>query len=380
MNTIEKQIYENLTEYIKRGKLNRSGVLASLKKELRTKSIVDLVFDHPDIFRLDKEISFVPRQLITTELLVKLALACPKSIDRLDDYCDFAHDSQEIIPILLAFWMSITRYDYMDYRARGSYAEKIAIPSWFQEKTGELGNLAFDFIFIEMNQSNADEIEYPVFSIAYEYADDHIFFNKTYKIIERWIEKNLGIGKAEFELGNKKLAILISGLRGVGKRTLAQVLQGKIANTSVLSEDELFEHDMIDLPLKDLTDDNTKVVIFTSDIACCFFEENALEGFEVVNIVVEPRDLKSMFSFLKNREGITIDEFKNRVLKAPKYEDIIREDTVVVQNDFDGSFESEANTIIAQITEILGNMGYPQAKAREGKAINLNPTKKELQS
>lgn len=117
----EEEIIADLTKYIESGKKNRPSALSPLKKESRTQKICDLVFENPDTFKLETEIKFVPRECMTTEILVKLVLAGPENIKLLND---------EMItpPIMVAFEFSKRRTEYISAIIWSTSGQKFQYP------------------------------------------------------------------------------------------------------------------------------------------------------------------------------------------------------------------------------------------------------------
>ena len=113
-----QEVYDEVLAYIASNKHKRPCTLATIKKELRTPEIVDLIFAHPDVFNLMTEIKYVLEELLTDKLLMKYVLSNANNFYELEE-------KYHSMPVLLAFEMSKRRYERNSSAIWGIWGEKL---------------------------------------------------------------------------------------------------------------------------------------------------------------------------------------------------------------------------------------------------------------
>lgn len=345
MNDEEKVIMDSLIQLVKRNKIIPVSVLASIKSRLRTKKVVDFIFDHPDIFTLAKEIHYVPEKLLDKGIYIKLVLACPEEFAMLDEFYIYQPEEGEISPIFIAFLASKKRRG-LDLPVPINYSSQL-----------------------EEAEAVLDELDI-VNKLAQYY--DLQFSREASKIIIDWYRKTYERQPITFPLNGRKLAILVSGIKGVGKEELAERLVDRIASATKLSEDELFERELIDTPLSEIIDEQTQAVIFTSEMAYNFFGEAELANFLVTNVVVKPESISAFFKYAKeNEDNFSMDEFHKRIRGAYSYSHLAN--PIEVANDFAGNLDEQADLVILEIEARLQRIGFDERQEQKSdKVIKLD--------
>ena len=100
----EEQVYEEILTYINGKNHKRPITLSTIKKDLRTEKIVDLVFSRPDIFNLEKELLHVPEGNLKEKSLLTYILWNPKNFESLSE-------ENQTLPTMIAFEIAKRRYE-----------------------------------------------------------------------------------------------------------------------------------------------------------------------------------------------------------------------------------------------------------------------------
>lgn len=337
----EEEIIKDLTNYINSKKRNRYSALSPLKREVRTKSVCDFVFEHPDIFKLETEIKFIPMDVLSKEMLIKLILADPENISLLDD--------ELISPeVMVAFEFAKRRIEHLSAREWHDYGLKLKYPNKINEVRDDISDLC-DELDIKFN----DRISLKSYTeyvnkvceciITFFQNKDDIVLNTIDKVVCKY--KNVDINT------DKPTLILIAGNPDSGKTTLGRMLQYRINNSICLDSDELAKRGMDLAGLDQLVPKETKVVIFSDPDADHYFSEKSMEKYNVVNIIVVPRSLEKMYRHSKHKQVFPYEEFAAIEGKKIAYEGRYRDITVI--NDYDERLWACVDDVLEDMSILL---------------------------
>lgn len=319
----EEEIIADLTKYIESGKKNRPSALSPLKKEARTQKICDLVFANPDTFKLETEIKFVPRECITTNILVKLVLAGPENIKLLND--DLISTD-----VMVAFEFSKRRTEYISALIWSTSGQKFQYPQKIFEVRDSVSELCD-----ELDLKYDDKELLRDYTLYVNKVSEYIieFLRKKDDIVLNTVDKVTCKYKYVDINRDKRVLVLISGTPDSGKTTFGRMLSYRINGSVCFDSDELFLKGRDLEPLKSLVDSKVKVVIFSDPYANNYFSESEMAEFDVVNIVVEPKSIELMYRHSKYNQHMPFEYYVECEAKTSYYESYYRDITVI--NDYD---------------------------------------------
>lgn len=337
----EEEIIKDLTNYINSRKRNRYSALSPLKKEARTKSVCEFVFAHPDVFKLDVEIKFVPMNVLSTEMLIKLILDWPENISLLDE--------ELITPeVMVAFEFAKRRTEHFSAREWHDYGIKLKYPNKINEVRDSISDLC-DKLGVKYNDelSTRDYTRYVnevcESIVTFFQNKDDIVLNTVDKVVCKY--KNVDINT------NKPTLILIAGNPDSGKTTFGRMLHYRINNSICLDSDELAKRGMEFAGLDVLVPNGTSVVIFSDPDADHYFSEKSMENYNVVNIIVVPRSLEKMYRHSKHKQVFPYEEFAAIEGKKIAYEGRYRDITVI--NDYDERLWACVDDVLEDMSILL---------------------------
>lgn len=261
----EQEIYSDLVNYINGRIYNRGCVLQSIKKELRTPRIIDLVFSNPQAFHLINEIEHVPEALLTPQVLIKFILSNPRYIAKLSD-------DELSFPVLMAYEFSKryaerwTSYNSLDYKVPLKYiAYQYDIVTKYQEINRH----------IKEDDKGAGAL---------------VYYDRVSKELNRYYGLN-GFTVIHSHnlidiMADKKIVVLISGAPGSGKTHFGDLLSSVFAYGASFDSDDLLINDTIGKPLDELVASYAKIIIFSDVDAANFFSEDDLKDKIVINITM----------------------------------------------------------------------------------------------
>lgn len=335
MQKTEDQVYNEVLAYINAEKHNRPCTLATIKKNLRTPKIIDLIFSHPDIFILPKEIKHVPEELMTDELAMRVVLSHPYNYDTLSE-------EQQTVPVFLAYELSKRRYEYVSSRIWGQWGEKLKYSGKIVDYLDEIKPAASEISKNLIQTYDVDEIVSAINSFVSQLNSD-VQPTQPYK--PKYTSVNLNT--------NKKLLILISGMPDSGKTTFSQLLSSVIEESTFFDSDMLLESGMLTLPdsiLLNLYPEN--IIIFSDTDASKFFAKTTLENYEVINIVMQPKSLEDAHRNSKLLNTLPFEEYKEINQNKYRYNDVTN--PIIVENDYLFGLYKERDRVIEEIQNRLG--------------------------
>lgn len=319
----EEEIIRDLTKYIESKKRNRPSALSPIKKEARTRRICDLVFSRPDIFKLDTEIKYVPMDVLTTEMLIRLVLSWPKNISLLDD--DLISTE-----IMVAYEFSKRRNEHIEAINWGSCGLKFEYPNKIHKVRDSISDLC-DELDVKFN----DEDILRSFTTYIDKVSEAIItlFERKKDVVLTTVDKVVCKYESVDINCDKPTLILISGNPDSGKTTFGKMLHYRIKDSICLDSDELAKRSRELDSLERLNSCNAPVVIFSDPNADHYFNERSMEKYNVINIVVVPRSIEKMYRHSKHKQVFPYEEFESLEKNKAFYEGYPRDITVV--NDYD---------------------------------------------
>ncbi len=340
MAKTEEEIYNEVVAYINTSKRhNRPCTLQSIKKELRSPRIVELVFSNPMIFNLDVEILHVPKELRTKELLMHFVLENPKRLETLPE-------SEQSLPLLIAYEFSKRRYELASARMWGHWRERI----------GYLGKAAD---YRESIIKIADDIE-KTCEWAYKETSNFELIEKiqaycrlndiTLEKPEPYTRKYQNV---DFGL-DKRLVVLVSGHPDSGKTTFSRMLSETMISSKCFDSDMLMERGLINVSFERLAGNVAKVVVFSDIDADRFFSEDELKNCYVVNVYVQPVSVQEMYRNSKYERGLTLQQYLDSFHIETKPNPNRYKDAIVVTNNYTAGTYKEVDRAIDEIAQRFG--------------------------
>lgn len=292
---------------------NRSSYLKTLKREFRSARICELIFSNDLIFDFNKEMPYVPLDIMTEDNLIKLiydspGLICP--VDRMDRIKDvYIPEEKLTLPVCVAFELGKRRY------------EKLSAIIWKDGLSGEKypypeKALKYRKTLIAIADEIEDLFGNNFFKLSFSFKDDKEKSKFTQKIVdlikeksnidslqpdERYEPKYLHY---EYKL-NKKLLILVSGYADSGKTTFSQYLAETIGSSMCFDSDQLLEEN-INAKLSQLVRLDRNVVVFSDLDAFTFFTpediNNAMGNANILKVYIKPSSIKRMLQHSKYRQ------------------------------------------------------------------------------
>lgn len=315
----EEEAYNDLMRLINVWKKNgttyyhRSSYLKSLKTQFRSARICEIIFSNDRIFDLNKEIPYVPLDIMTEDTIIKLiydfpGLICP--VDRLDRIKDvYIPEEKLTLPVCVAFELGKRRY------------EKISALQW-----GGLSGVKYPYPEKALKYRNtliaiADEIEEVFgnnfFELSFSFKDDKEKTAFTQRIVDLIKEKsNIDSLQPDeryepkyrhydYKL-DKKLLILVSGYADSGKTTFSHYLASVIRSSMCFDSDQLLEKNLLLLSLSEIVNPQKNVVIFSDLDAFTFFSSQeineAMGDANVLKVYIKPSSIKRMLQHSKYRQ------------------------------------------------------------------------------
>lgn len=338
----KEEIYSEIEKYIEGSKHNRPCTLSTIKKGLRTKEIVDLVFSHPRIFDLTVEIKHVPEEFLTDELLVRYILYNPKNIYQLED-------KYQTQPVLLAFEYVKRKYERLSAMVWGRDREVISYTDKAKQYKDSISNMC-DEVSLVIDDKNIPD----GYFVNVDSATGMIInYCKTKSIkLEEKEKYNRKYNYVDFNL-DKRLYLLVSGVSDSGKTYFSQLLHNTIRNCYFLDSDEMYHERLITASIEDLVPQKYNVVIFCDVDAHRFFGPDELKDSDQINIVVYPSTIEKMQRFSKGRQGANFLDYQEYVTRRLRNYDSI-ESPIKVVNTFNDDINIEIDRTIEEISKRLG--------------------------
>lgn len=347
MKKTEEMVYQEVTDYINAPKHNKPCMLQSIKKDLRTPKIIELIFSRPDIFKLDIEFPFIPENCMNEELVKKLLLGNPKRINFMNEKNEYLiKDEYLTYPVLLAFYLSKDIYEYKSRKIWGGSSEKIScernIYGFVKNLISDADNL-MSKITLENNED--------IFKLGIDKTLRYL--NEYLSNIEIPIYKDGGCdlykkkySYVKFDL-EKPLLILVNGMPDSGKSSVANNLSYVVGGLHI-DTDAIMERPN----LNDILNRCYNVIILSDTYAFHFFSENEMDNFEVINIVVKPSSIEKLHRNSKYLSNIDLDIHKKNELDKfiHRYDHL--ENPIIVVNDYENIAE-KIDTIIDEIKDRL---------------------------
>lgn len=334
MQKTEEQIYNEIVAYINSKKHNRPCTLATIKKNLRTPKIIDLIFSHPDIFILPNEIKHVPNELMTDELAMRVVLSHPYNYSLLNE-------EQLTVPVFLAYEISKRRYEYVSSKMWGQWGEKLSYSGKIVDYLNEIKPAASEISKTLTQPYDVNEIVSAINSFVSQLSSD-------VQPIQPYTPKYNSVKLNS----NKKVLILISGMPDSGKTTFSQLLSSVIEESTFFDSDMLLEAGMLSLPdsiLLNLYPEN--IIIFSDTDASKFFAKTTLGNYDVINIVMKPKSLEEAHRNSKLLNTLSFDEYKQINENKYKYNDV--SNPIIVENDYLFGLYEERDNVIEEIQNRL---------------------------
>ncbi len=347
MKKTKEMVYNEVVDYINASKHNRPCTLSTIKKDLRTKDVVELIFSRPDIFKLDVEFPFIPENCMDEEFTKFLLLDNPKRINFINEKKEYLiKDEYLTYPVLLAFYLSKYIYEYKSRKVFGSYSEKIYCKR--------------DILMFEKKlASDADKL---VNEIVYKNNEDifRLDVNKTLCYLNEYLS-TIEIPKfkddeyerykrkytyAKFDL-EKPLLILVNGMPDSGKSKIAEELSYVIGGFHI-DTDKIMERPN----LNNIINEYCNVIILSDTYAFQFFSEREIEDFQVINIIVKPISIEKLHRNSKYLTGLDLDIHKKNELDKfiHRYDHL--ENPIIVINDYE-SIDENIDIIVDEIKDRL---------------------------
>jgi len=327
MKKTEEMIYQEVVDYINATKHNKPCMLQSIKKDLRTKKVIGLIFSRPDIFKLDIEFPFIPEDYMNEEFIKKLLLHNPTRINFMNDKKQYLiKDEYLTYPVLLAFYISKYIYEYKDRIRWGIYSEKInynrKILGFEKQLISDADKLINKILF----ENNEDIFRLDEDKILY-YLDEYLSTIEIPKYKDDEYIKKYSYVKFELE---KPLLILINGMPDSGKSKIANELSYVIGGFHI-DTDRIVERPN----LNDIVDKYHNVIILSDTYAFHFFSEKEMENFEVINIIVKPISIEKLHRNSKYLSCLELDIHKKNELDKfiHRYDHL--ENPIIIINDYE---------------------------------------------
>lgn len=315
----EEEAYNDLMRLIEVWKKNgtssdsRSSYLKSLKKEFRSARICELIFSNRIIFDLNKEIPYVPLDIMTEDTLIKLiydfpGLICP--VDRMDRIKKIYIPEEKLtLPVCVAFELGKRRYEKLSaLQWDGVYGEKYPYPEKALKYRNTLVSIAdeieelFGNNFFELSFSFKDDKEKSAFAQKIVYLIKEKSNIDSIQTDERY---ELKYRHYAYQLDNK-LLILVSGYADSGKTTFSHYLASTIDDAMCFDSDQLLEMGLLTSNLSQLVKPGANVVIFSDLDAFNFFrpeEINDVMGTtNILKVYIKPSSIKRMLHNSKYRQ------------------------------------------------------------------------------
>lgn len=314
----EEEVYEDLQRLMQVWKKNRTqnlfsnrSYLSSIKMDFRSSRICEIVFENPYIFNLEKEIKYMPMELMTEEFLIKMVYDKPKLLCSEDEdgpRTITIPEEKETIAVLVAFELGKRRYERNSAMQWGRYGEKIPYTAKTLEFRKTIIGLADNVeermrakalknsVAFNDEEGRKEFISELVDSIQKEVTSDSIQPDEHYQP-----------KYTNFEYGaDKKMLILVSGYSDSGKTTFSNYLASRINGAICFDSDQLYERDLLSLKLSQLIRPENNVVVFSDLDAVGFFTdkeiEDAMGDANILKVYIKPSSAKRMLQHSKYRQ------------------------------------------------------------------------------
>lgn len=107
MEKTEEIVCKEVMDYINAPKHNKPCMLQSIKKDLRTPAVIELIFSRPDIFKLGIEAQYVPKENMNKEIAKRMVFSYPKLLCKKDKKGKFIIPEEfQNYEVFLAFYFS----------------------------------------------------------------------------------------------------------------------------------------------------------------------------------------------------------------------------------------------------------------------------------
>ena len=298
-----------------RGSAYKPNFLRSIPKKLRTSRVCNIVFSNPDKFNLEKEIEFVPQEIMTEDFLMKSVLFWPELLSP-DDKTNTKHIPRErlTLPVYVAFELGKRS---RERKSRIGY--KLDYPEFEMEN--------YKRIICEAADSIEEQEELQIF--FNDTNEKNKFYLKLIDLIRRKLNSINCLPNTKYERkytnftysSGKKLLILISGHSDSGKTTLSQCLSCCI-NNSTWFDSDIFSQVQArvgtDLAVKEFVKPERSVVIYSNlNSFSTIVTERIKEEMGQPNILyvyIKPSSVYQMHAHSKYRGGEDIKYYKKKYL------------------------------------------------------------------
>ena len=349
-NTMEKTTNEVLNEiqgYIKGSNHRRPCTLSTIKRSLRTKEVVDLIFSRPDVFNLSAEIKHVPEELLTDELLMRFVLNNAKNFYELDE-------QHQTLPVMLAFEMSKRLYERGSCVVWGRWGERLPYPQNLIECKKFLVETCNEIESAVEKRYDIEEIIKEINNVA----------NQEIKTEENQFASE-GVREKITIPNGKKLIILISGMPDSGKTTFSSMLADRFNNSVWFDSDMLVSNNLLEQKLDVLVGKDADVVVFSDVDADKFFSEKELAGYQTLNVVIEPESYRTaqVNSKYAHFRAMSTDDYEQTMKKKFNYDRI--SDALKVKNDYSQSLFDEREKVVDAALQTLSKSNNEEQLSQE---------------
>lgn len=332
----EEDVYKEVQDYINSENHKRPCTLSTIKKNLRTQKIVDLIFSNPNIFKLEKEMEFVPPECRTEDVLLRYVMSDPERINYLTE-------EEKTIPILIGFEISKRIYEEMSARWFGQWRETFEYKGKSAEYRNDITAICDELSPKFKDKKSIEEM----IDVIKEYCNSRQI---ELKAQEKYTCK---YGNVNFDTG-KRLFILVSGMPDSGKTYFSNYLVNDVDNSICFDSDMLLERNLLDARLTDLIEDKYSVVIFSDLYADSFFSKKDIGDSNVVNILMKPISIEEMHRNSKYMRQIPFDEYKKCEIDRFNYEGRL-DNPIIVTNDYTkNTLCKELDKVKLEIAKRLG--------------------------
>lgn len=314
----EEDVYEDLQRLMKvwekKGTQNlrsKRSYLSSLKTDFRSLRICQIVFSKPDIFNLEEEIKYIPKELMSEEFLIQMVYDMPKllcSRDERGPRTVSIPEEKQTLPVLVAFELGKRIYEKFSAMQWGQWGEKIPYTDRALEFRKTITDIA-DKVEDKIGTNNLKH------SQALKKIDERdAFINQLVTLIQEEAgsvvlqpDKHYKPKYTDFDYNSdKKMLILVSGYADSGKTTFSYYLASTIDGAICFDSDQLLEDNLLTSELSQLIGPENTVVIFSDLDAFDFFGpqeiRDAMGNANILKVYIKPSSIKRMLHHSKYRQ------------------------------------------------------------------------------
>ena len=376
----EEEAYYGLISNMEKWKKNRTTqylrppFLKSVKMEFRSARICEIIFSNDDIFDVNKEIPYIPLDIMSEDNLIRWIYEFPSlvcNVDRMDREKEVYIPEEKItLPVYVAFELGKRRCEKVSAIMYGTSGAKYPYPKKALEYRKTLIAIA-------------DEIEElfgnDFFEQSFSLKDDKEKSAFIQKIVDLSKEKsNIDSVQPDVRYEPKyqeydyilkeKLLILISGYADSGKKIFSKYLANTINGAYCFDSDQLLERGWLNKKLSQLINPEKNVVIFSDLDAFLFFRpeeiKEAMGDANVLKIYIKPSSTKRMLQHSKYRQSEDIDSY------TAHYERFHNNNNsgmdITITNDYTSdSMLKGCDEVIDMINKLFGNQEVAKTSPRK---------------